>query len=79
MNKEHIANFNRLELEIGMLKDEKIILEEELELSQEKTKNSLVENETISNAFGKVKLEKDNLLKENINLKSNIETLKLKI
>ena len=36
LNKDHIAKINRLELEVGMLKDEKIILEEELELSQEK-------------------------------------------
>ena len=77
LNKKHIAKINRLELEVGMLKDENIISEEELELSQEKNKCSLVENETISIDFGKVKLEKDNLLKENTNLKSNIETLKV--
>ena len=53
-----------MELEIGMLKDKKIILEEEVELSQEKVKSSLVEHETISIDFGKVKLEKDNLLKK---------------
>ena len=33
LNKEHIAKIKRLELELWMLKDEKIILEEELELS----------------------------------------------
>ena len=48
MNKEHIAKINRLELEVGMLKDEKIVLEEELELSQEKIKNNLVKNEAIA-------------------------------
>ena len=29
--------------------------------------------------FDKTKLEKDNLLKENMNLKNNIETLKIEI
>ena len=60
-----------------MLNDEKIILEEELKLSQEKIKNNLVENEATVIDFDKTKVVKDNLLKENVNLKSNIETLKV--
>ena len=45
----------------------KIILEEELELSKEKIKNNLVENEAIAIDFDKTKIVKENLLKENIN------------
>jgi hypothetical protein len=77
LNKEYIVKINRLEIEVGMLKDEKIILEEELELSQEKFKSNLIMNEATTIELESTKKANDNFLKENTNLKNNIELFKI--
>ena len=74
LNKECIGKINRAEVEIDLSKDEKIILEQELEMAQKECKMLSSQNTTLLHDLENIKLENTKLEKEKLEHKASLDS-----